>query len=80
MNATTVDTTAMDPIVFANTFNAAQKLAETHLFSLRFNSLLRDYELVSTVSGNVFATFGNVLLALTWMREAWGENGEQHWV
>ena len=74
MNVTTVRTTDMDPIVFANTFNAAQKLANTHQFTLEFNRDVRTYELVSQVSGRVWATFGDVVEAERWMSQHWASD------
>lgn len=68
MNVQTADTTVMDPIVFATTFNAAQKLANCKGMTVQYNSAVRDYEL-TWANGDVFASFGNVLEVKTWLEQ-----------
>lgn len=71
MNIETVDTAEMDPIVFASTYTAAQRLAGSAGFSLQVEHG-RTW-LTSDKTGATLMNFPSVTEAYSWMRSTFND-------
>ena len=67
MNVQTVDTTAMDPIVFASTWNAADELAGKNGMQLNYGVGPMPFELKDAKTGLLRMNFSSILTLRMWL-------------